>query len=278
MRIILIFSLLSNFLFPVGGMVIFNDGTTIEGDVSNVNENSVSITPMGLTFPEEIRMENVDSLRLYDGKLLVANNKVILLYDNGQFYEPGISQDSNDEMYEDYDVEYVIIPNWSLNFYSGYPIVKGATFDYYDDINPVLGLSIGSPYGLFLGDFFMNVISEIAYYEFNVTNNPDYENFAGIAYQIGLSPGFFIGETSISLTACTGVYHAGPGFIGGGSIDLPIGSYLLNSFEDNDFIQDNSDIIEALEIRLTGRANTVKKTDGTTTYWLGAGISLGYEF
>jgi len=278
MRIILIFSLLSNFLFPVGGMVIFNDGTTIEGDISNVNENSVSITPMGLTFPEEIRMENVDSLRLYDGKLLVANNKVILLYDNGQFYEPGISQDSNDEMYEDYDVEYVIIPNWSLNFYSGYPIVKGATFDYYDDINPVLGLSIGSPYGLFLGDFFMNVISEIAYYEFNVTNNPDYENFAGIAYQIGLSPGFFIGETSISLTACTGVYHAGPGFIGGGSIDLPIGSYLLNSFEDNDFIQDNSDIVEALEIRLTGRANTVKKTDGTTTYWLGAGISLGYEF
>ena len=279
MRIVLIAILSSTFLFAVGGVVIFNDGTTIEGDVSSVSENTVSITPMGLTFPEEIRIENVDSLRLYDGKLLIANNEVRLMYANGEFYETGISPDNNEaEMHEDYDVEYVIIPNWSLNFYSGYPIVKGSTFDYYDDINPVLGLSIGSPYGLFLGDFFMNVISEIAYYEFNVTNNPEYENFAGMAYQVGLSPGLFIGETSISLTACTGVYHAGSGFIGGGSIDLPIGNYLLNSFEENDFIQDNSDIIEALEIRLTGRGNTVKKTDGTTTYWLGAGISLGYEF
>ena len=278
MRFILIPILLSNLLFSIGGVIIFNDGTTIEGDVTSVNKNSIYITPMGLTFPEEIRMENVDSLKLYDGKLLVANNRTLLLYDNGQFYEPGISLESNDEFDSDYDVEYVIVPNWSMNFYSGYPIIKGSTFDYYDDINPVFGLSIGSPYGLFFGDFFMNVISEIAYYEFNVTANPDYENFAGMAYQIGLSPGLFIGETSVSLTACTGKYHAGPGFIGGGSIDLPVGSYLLNNFEDNDFIQDNSDFIEALEVRLTGRANTVKKNDGTTTYWLGAGISLGYEF
>ncbi|MDP6168381.1 MAG: hypothetical protein QF780_00090, partial [Candidatus Marinimicrobia bacterium] len=107
MRIILISVLFSNLLFPVGGVVIFYDGTTIEGDVSNVNDISVYITPMGLTFPEEIRMENIDSLRLYDGKLLVANNKVLLLYGDGQFYETGVSQDSNEEMYEDYDVEYV---------------------------------------------------------------------------------------------------------------------------------------------------------------------------
>ena len=63
MRVILITILFSNFLFPVGGVIIFNDGTTIEGDVTNVNENSIFITPMGLTFPEEIRMENVDSLK-----------------------------------------------------------------------------------------------------------------------------------------------------------------------------------------------------------------------
>ena len=80
MRVILITILLNNLLFPIGGVIIFNDGTTIEGDVTNVNENSIFITPMGLTLPEEIRMENVDSLKLYDGKLLVANNKPLILY------------------------------------------------------------------------------------------------------------------------------------------------------------------------------------------------------
>ena len=280
MRIILIFTLLSNFLFPVGGLVVFNDGTMIEGDVSNVNENSISITPMGLTFPEEIRMENVDTLRLYDGKLLVANNKVILLYDNGQFYEPGISQDSNYEMYEDYDVEYVIIPNWSINLYTGYPMIRSESLSdtYYDKLNPVIGFSLGSPYGLFLGDFFMNGILEIAYYNFSKEAQEANVQFDGLAYQIGVSPGFFIGETSISLTACTGIYHAGTGFIGGGSVDLPIGSMLINQFEDNDFIENNAEMIESFEIRITGRTNIVQKEEGGGTYWMDAGISFGYEF
>jgi len=278
MRIILSISLMTSLLFPVGGVVIFNDGTMIEGDVVNVNQSSVSITPIGLTFPEEILMENVDTLRLYDGEILVANNNVRLLYVNGEFVDPAIVPSSNTNDYEDYDVEYVIIPNWSLNFYTGYPIVKASSFDYYDDINLVYGLSIGSPWGLFLGDFFMNVISEIAYYEFNVTNNPDYANFGGFAFQIGLSPGFFLGQTSISLTACTGIYHAGTGFIGGGSIDLPIGSLILENFEDVDFISDNEEFFEAFEMRVTARSNVVQKEDGGTTGWLGAGVSFGYEF
>ena len=278
MKIILLISLMTSLLFPVGGVVIFNDGTMIEGDVVNVNQSSVSITPIGLTFPEEILMENVDTLRLYDGEILVANNNVRLLYVNGEFVDPAIVPSSNTNDYEDYDVEYVIIPNWSLNFYTGYPIVKASSFDYYDDINLVYGLSIGSPWGLFLGDFFMNVISEIAYYEFNVTNNPDYANFGGFAFQIGLSPGFFLGQTSISLTACTGIYHAGTGFIGGGSIDLPIGSLILENFEDVDFISDNEEFFEAFEMRVTARSNVVQKTEGGTTGWIGAGISFGYEF
>ena len=75
MRKILPFLLLTSLLFPVGGVVIFNDGTTIEGDINGVNKNSVYITPIGLSFPEEILMNNVDSLKLYDGKLLVANSQ-----------------------------------------------------------------------------------------------------------------------------------------------------------------------------------------------------------
>jgi len=229
MRKILLFLLLTSLLFPVGGVVIFNDGTTVEGDINGVNANSVYITPIGLSFPEEILMDNVDSLRLYDGKLLIANSQVLLLYSNGQFMTPEEEKLNRQTAREEYDVEYVIIPNWSLNLYTGYPIIKGSSFDYYDDINPVFGLSIGSPWGLFMGDFFMNAIAEIAYYNFNVINNPDYERFGGMAWQIGVSPGFFIGEYSISLTACTGIYHAGTGFIAGGSIDLPLGGIILNN-------------------------------------------------
>ena len=278
MKIILSIMLMTSLLFPVGGVVIFNDGTTIEGDVVSVNQSSVSITPDGLTFPEDILMENIDSLKLYDGEILVANNKVRLFYSNGEFIDPAEVVLSSPTDFEDYDVEYVIVPNWSANLYAGYPIIKASSFDYYDDINPVFGLSIGSPWGLFMGDFFMNVISEIAYYDFNVTNNPDYEDFGGLAFQIGLSPGFFIGESSVSLTACTGIYHAGTGFIGGGSFDIPIGSLIIDNFGDADLVSDNEDFFEALEMRVTARANVVQKTEGGTTGWLGTGISFGYEF
>ena len=275
MRVILITILFSNLLFPVGGVIIFNDGTTIEGDVTIVNENSIFITPMGLTFPEEIRMENVDSLKLYDGKLLVANNKALILYANGEYFEPGISEFNNNEEYKDYEVEYVLVPNWSLNLYAGYPIIKASSFDEFDESNLVFGLSVGSPFGLFGDDFYMNVIAEFAYYNFQQSNNLEGQNFGGPALQIGLSPGFFIGETSISLTACTGVYQNDKGkmtsgFIAGGSIDIPLGNILGNYFD-----------IEAdefpVELRITSRSNLISKDEGITG-WLDAGVSIGYEF
>jgi hypothetical protein len=279
MRKIILLSFSISFLFSIDGKIVFYDGTTIDGQINSVNMSSIYITPIGLNFPEEILIDNVDSLKLDDGKLLVAGNQVLLLYSNGQFTAPGEEKlNRQTARREEYDVEYVITPNWSLNVYTGYPIIKGSSFDYYDDINPVFGLSIGSPWGLYMGDFFMNAIAEIAYYDFNVINYPDYERFGGMAWQIGVSPGFFIGEYSISLTACTGIYHAGWGFIGGGSIDLPLGSIILNKYGDVEFVENMEGVIEALEIRVTGRANTVKKNDGGTTYWLGGGISLGYEF
>ena len=277
MKKIILLSFSISFLFSIDGKIVFYDGTTIDGQINSVNMSSIYITPIGLNFPEEILIDNVDSLKLDNGKLLVAGNQVLLLYSNGQFTAPGGNKSINQQE-SSYSVEYVLVPNWSLNIYTGYPIIKGTSFDFYDDINPVFGLSIGSPWGLFMGNFFVNAIAEIAYYDFNVINNPDYERFGGMAWQIGVSPGFFIGEYSISLTACTGVYHAGTGFIAGGSIDLPLGSIILNKYGDVEFVENMEEVIEALEIRVTGRANTVKKYDGGTTYWLGGGISLGYEF
>ena len=278
MRTIILLSFSISFLFPIDGKVIFYDGTSIGGKINSVNQTSVYITPVGLDFPEEILMDNIDTLKLEDGKLLVAGNEVLLLYSNGKFMTPEEEKQKKKVAPQNYEVEYVIIPNWSFNLYTGYPFIKASSFDYYDDLNPVIGLSIGSPYGFFLGDFFMNAIAEIAYYNFNVINNPDYERFGGMAYQIGLSPGFFIGETSISLTLCTGVYHAGSGFIGGGSVDVPIGDMIMDHYGDIEFIDNLEEQIEALELRITSRANIVKKTDGGTTGWIGGGISLGYEF
>ena len=277
MRKIILLSFSISFLFSIDGKIVFYDGTTIDGQINSVNMSSIYITPIGLNFPEEILIDNVDSLKLDNGKLLVAGNQVLLLYSNGQFTTPGEKNTSNQQEVF-YPVEYVLVPNWSLNLYTGYPIIKGTSFDYYDDINPIFGLSIGSPWGLFMGNFFVNAIAEIAYYDFNVINNPDYERFGGMAWQIGVSPGFFIGDMSISLTACTGLYHAGTGFIAGGSIDLPLGGIILDKYGDVEFVENMEEMIEALEIRVTGRANSVKKNDGGTTYWLGGGISLGYEF
>ena len=277
MKKIILLSFSISFLFSIDGKIVFYDGTTVDGQINSVDMSSIYITPIGLNFPEEILIDNVDSLKLDNGKLLVAGNQVLLLYSNGQFTTPGEKNPSNQQEVS-YPVEYVLVPNWSLNIYTGYPIITATSFDYYNDINPVFGLSIGSPYGIFLSDFFMNGIAEIAYYDFNLINRPDYEPFGGFAWQIGVSPGFFIGETSISLTACTGIYHAGTGFITGGSIDLPLGGIILDKYGDVEIVENMKEVIEALEFRITGRSNIVQKSKGGTTGWIGGGISLGYEF
>ena len=91
---------------------------------------------------------------------------------------------------------------------------------------------------------------------------------------MGANSGLFIGDVSISLTAATGVFHAGTGFIAGGSLDLPVGGYITDSFDVPESLEPH---IEAFEIRLTTRANIVQKNDGTTG-WVDAGVSFGYEF
>jgi len=287
MKIIISLPLIFSLLFSINCKIIFNDGTTIKGDITNVNNTSASITPEGLTFPEEIIVSNIDSLKLNNGKLLIASNKILFLFSNGEYLDPNQEQEKHKKpIKEIFDIEYEIVPNWSANIYTGYPLplLRGNSFDYYDKIYPTFGLSIGSPYGLFIGDFFMNLIGELAYYKFSKSS---YENilpkdrqdaFEGFAFQIGLSPGLFIGNYSISMTAATGFYHAGPGFITGGSIDIPFGNIILKVFDDKKIIQNYEEHIQSMEMRVTARGNIVKKNDGLYTYWFGGGVSFGYEF
>lgn len=287
MKIIISIPLIFNLLFSIDGKIIFNDGTTIKGDITSVSNTSASITPEGLSFAEEIIISNIDSLKLDNGKLLISSNKVLFLLRNGEYIDPNqILEEKKRSIKETFEIEYVIVPNWSLNIYTGYPLplLRGGSFDYYDKIYPTFGLSVGSPYGLFIGDFFMNLISELAYYKFSKSSNEDIaiedrqDPFEGFAFQIGLSPGIFIGDYSISMTAATGLYHAGPGFITGGSVDIPFGTFILKVFGDKEIIQNYEEYIQSLEMRITTRGNIVKKNDGLYTYWFGGGLSFGYEF
>ncbi len=171
------------------------------------------------------------------------------------------------------EYEYGIAPNYSVNFYTGYPVIKATSFDHYDKSRPVAGISIGTPYGYYANDFYVNANIEIFRYIFRNSRN-DEDRFGGTAVQVGLNTGLFIGDVSVSLTAATGVFHAGTGFIGGLNIDLPVGEYFLGNFDINESLVPH---IEALEVRFTTRANMIQKKDGITG-WIDGGFSIGYEF
>ena len=182
MKIIITLPLIITLVFAYNGKVIFNDGTKIIGQVRSVDNNSVTITPEGLTFPEQIMISNIDTLILDNGELLISMNKVQLHLKNGEIISPPGNSNFNDQgKKEAFEIEYVIVPNWSLNFYCGYPIpgLRGESFNYYDKIFPTLGLSVGSPYGIYIGNFFMNVIAELAYYKFSKSS---FEGIAPVSY------------------------------------------------------------------------------------------------
>jgi hypothetical protein len=282
MKIILANILFSSYLFSISGKLIFNDGTTIEGKINAVNMDVVNLVPEGLTFPEDIRIENIDTLKLDDGNILIENSNIVYLYQNGEFLKPSNSSNSVTLYEDDYELEYVLVPNWSVNLYTGHPILGAASFKEYDDWFFLNGFSVGSPYGVFAGDFFMNLIFEFAHYTFKQKNNPDGQSFGGSALQLGISPGFFLGSASISLTACSGAYQTEKqdwktGFILGGSVDIPIGPFLIDRYGDKEIIESFEEYLESVELRITSRSNLIQKSDGATG-WLDAGLSIGYEF
>ena len=169
MKLIITSILLSSILFSIEGIIVFNDQTIIEGDVKTIDNNSVIITPKGLTFPEEILLQSIDSVKINNGMIPIVNGKIFYFYQNGKFVDAqqiNNSQQINTSVdYE--DVEYVLVPNWSLNLYTGYPLpapFRGSSFEEFDKGNMLYGLSLGSPYGFFAGDFYMNIIAEFAYY------------------------------------------------------------------------------------------------------------------
>ena len=174
-----------------------------------------------------------------------------------------VNQEAMEYSEEEEDDDEELELNYSTNLYLGYPVYTTETFSYYDKSNPVVGLSIGTPFGFQVGPFYATVDIEILRYIFECTEastDPNYigKKFGGMAYQVGVNTGLFFNEFSISVTAASGIYHEGTGFIGGVNLDLPLGDM-------------------PIELRAAVRANIIQKSDGLTG-WIGGGISLGNEF
>lgn len=184
-----------------------------------------------------------------------------LLIADDRFFE-SVDQEAMEYDEEEYDDDDELELNYSANVYLGYPAYTTKTFSYYDKSNPVFGLSIGTPFGFQAGPLYATINIEILRYIFEGTEasaDPNYigKQFGGMAYQAGVNTGLFFSQLSFSITAATGIYHDGTGFIGGVNLDLPIGDM-------------------PIEIRIAARANMIQKSDGITG-WVGGGLSLGYE-
>ena len=159
----------------------------------------------------------------------------------------------------DFDDKEELYLNFSFNAYRGVPVYTAKTFEQYDRVYPVYGLSIGTPFGFQVGFTYTTLDFEIMQYKFEDTKTivGNKAVFGGIAYQVGINSGFFINSASLSVTAATGIYHKGNGFVGGVNIDLPYWG--------------------PLEVRGAVRFNTVQRPDKDYTGWIDIGISLGYE-
>ena len=64
MKKYIIITLINSFLLSTEGKIVFYDQTIIEGTINSIEKESVYITPTGLSFPEQILLENIDSLKI----------------------------------------------------------------------------------------------------------------------------------------------------------------------------------------------------------------------
>ena len=68
------------------------------------------------------------------------------------------------------DADDELLLNYSLNLYAGYPIYSAEHFDSFDEISPILGLSVGTPLGIKAGLAYLTLNFEFINYKFKRTN------------------------------------------------------------------------------------------------------------
>ena len=87
--------------------------------------------------------------------------------------------------FENYDVEGLkleinfvnaddeLLLNYSINAYAGYPVYSAEHFDSFDEVSPILGLSVGTPIGIKAGLAYLTLNFEFINYKFK----PGWNNY-----------------------------------------------------------------------------------------------------
>ena len=85
MRKIIIMFLMVGFAYSINGTIVFYDGTTLDGEITASDTNSVFIIPNGLVLPEKIPVPDIESLTLENGITMVDNGVAKQSYQDGKF-------------------------------------------------------------------------------------------------------------------------------------------------------------------------------------------------
>ncbi|SVB50495.1 uncharacterized protein METZ01_LOCUS203349 [marine metagenome] len=124
MRKIIILFFIVGFAYSINGTIVFYDGTTLDGEITAADTNSVLIIPNGLVLPEEIPVPDIESLILENGITMVDNGVAKNSYQDGKFAavkerrpEPEFEEEEEFEYFEFTNLDY-----FSFNGFGGLPI------------------------------------------------------------------------------------------------------------------------------------------------------------
>ena len=118
MRKIIIYFLLMCFAFSIDGTIVFYDGTTLEGEVTSTDTNSVLIIPNGLVLPEQISIPDIESLTLENGIVMVDDGVAKQTYQDGKFTAVEEDEPEFEEVY--FEDEYEDVELTNLDYFSFY--------------------------------------------------------------------------------------------------------------------------------------------------------------
>jgi hypothetical protein len=216
---------------------VFYDGTSVEGNINSVDTTSIFLTPIGLSLPEEILVDNIDTLKLNNGIVMIVASEVKQIYKKGEFItlETGeLDGLSNTEYYEEDEEEKSNLEYFSFSAYGGYPLYLRPSLKGSNSL-PNLGFGVQTPY-YELGPVNIAPSAKIMTVGFDFgegnSNNIRAIQLSGML-NVDLSPILYFLPENIYLGSEGGLaYHLGWGANYGGGIGITIGGTIDYWFED----------------------------------------------
>ena len=116
MRKIIILFFIVGFAYSINGTIVFYDGTTLDGEITAADTNSVLIIPNGLVLPEEIPVPDIESLILENGITMVDNGVAKNSYQDGKF--AAVKEKRPEPEFEEEEEEYEYFEFTNLDYFS----------------------------------------------------------------------------------------------------------------------------------------------------------------